>query len=194
MAALFGILILVGYPTAAFFMFRVLLSDPRKPAIKPSLWLTWGHVILVTLPVLMSGQNKLTPFIFCLAVSSVFTPMAFSAMRTEGWGGWFSDKIFLSLARMVVALVLGFVLVLLPEGWWVIVLLGLGFCGFFLRLGIWLGKNGSPGRYFGALGASAVVIVGLSVAADRIAVTAKDWFKALKHLPPTRSVGGSKGN
>lgn len=184
-------MLILLFLVAAFALYRVLLLDPRCAQTRAKPLLLWFSIIVTTLPLIIRPESPVAPFSLCFALSSLFTPLFFSAMATEGVAAWVGDKVFLSASRFLVASVLAIPLSLFERGWWVGVLLGLGGALFLSRRGLWVRSGGSAGRYAVAVIGLCVVGAGLSAQTDSIKITPRNWFKSMEHL---KEAAGSDTN
>jgi hypothetical protein len=182
-------MLLLVYILFSYLLFRVLLCDPREATKRVSSVLIWGHVGLVGLPLIISPQSAYTRFFLALAISVSITPLIFSAMRTFTIADWIGDKITIAALRFGVALLLMLPLSYFANGWWVMVLFGLGVGLFYMRLWLWITSGGRVRDYLLALVGACVVGAGLSIQADNAGVTPANWFKLFDHLPRTDESG-----
>ena len=176
-----AILLIAILALIAFHTFTVLGTDPRDAGEVPSRIMPAINSILLIAALEINDRSLLAPILFSLSLSSLLTPAIFSAFKTFSPFEKASDFALIALVKMVGLTILAIPLVLFKSGWWVIVLGVIGGVLFLSRFGIWIISGGSGPRYIFAVVGLVFCITPLSIKADMVGLSARNWFKTLSH-------------
>jgi len=142
-------------PFLLFKSFRVVSADPRVPAEQPGTLGVLASTAICLSPALFISAPASPLFNACLALglSTLVSPMLFSAMSTGGhstWiedkAAWLRDKIFVLVVRTLAAAAIAVPLIWLDRSWFY-VLAALALVSFISRWAMWNDAGGSSSKY-----------------------------------------------
>jgi hypothetical protein len=177
-------LLLLLLPVALFVLLRVALVDPRTPTEPAGNFGLAVAISVGSLPVAFAWAPDSPIYNVCLvfALSTVVTPVLFSAMKTDTPAEWLSDKVFLVGVRTAFALGLVVPLTYL-RAYWFLVLAAIALASFATRFFVWVRNGGEPTRYVHAFGAAVAAFFLYFAMISESRVTASTWTNWREFIP-----------